>query len=69
MLYFRPDVEDTGSLGLLWYDDDEGENEEEQQSVQPATSSRQKREDLQDPDYHIPSRLQILVLSRDHALL
>ncbi|XP_039996637.1 zinc finger protein 37-like isoform X3 [Xiphias gladius] len=52
----RKDVEDTGSLGLLWYDDDEGENEEEQQSVQPATSSRQKREDLQDPDYHIPSR-------------
>ncbi|XP_040887551.1 zinc finger protein 846-like isoform X2 [Toxotes jaculatrix] len=51
-----PDVGDTGSLGLLWYDDDEGEGEEEQPSMEPATSSTQKQEDLQDPDYQIPSR-------------
>ena len=65
VLYPRPDVEDTGSLGLLWYADDKGEDKDERLAVQPATSSRQKREDLQDPDYQIPSRLQILELPRD----
>ncbi|KAI3376492.1 hypothetical protein L3Q82_016451 [Scortum barcoo] len=51
--------EDTGSLGLLWYDDDDDDDgdEEQQLSVRPATSSRQKREDLKDPDYQITSRL------------
>ncbi|XP_056224846.1 zinc finger protein 502-like [Seriola aureovittata] len=53
----QPDVEDTGSLGLLWFDDDdEGEDEEERPSMQTAMSCRQKREDLQDPDFQIPSR-------------
>ncbi len=51
--------EDTGSLGLLWYDDDEEGDEEQQLSVRPETSSRQKREDLKDPDYQITSRSQI----------
>lgn len=50
-----PGVEDTESLGLLWYDIDD--DEEEQELVQP-TSSRQKREDLKDPDYKMPSRLE-----------
>ncbi|XP_041820709.1 zinc finger protein 568-like [Chelmon rostratus] len=51
-------VDDTGSLGLLWYDDEEGDggDEEQQLSVQTATSSRQRREDLKDPDYQIKSR-------------
>ncbi|XP_026225000.1 zinc finger and SCAN domain-containing protein 2-like isoform X2 [Anabas testudineus] len=51
-------VEDTGSLGLLWFDDDDDvcEDEEEQPTVRPATGSRQKREDLKDPDYQMPSR-------------
>ncbi|XP_071315959.1 uncharacterized protein [Trachinotus anak] len=53
----RPDVEDTGSLGLLWYDDDDEGEDEEQLPKEPATSCRQKREDLKDPDYQIPSRL------------
>ncbi|XP_038587317.1 zinc finger protein 37-like isoform X3 [Micropterus salmoides] len=50
--------EDSGSLGQLWYDDDEegdGGNEELQLSVQPATSLR--KEDLKDPDFQIESRL------------
>lgn len=51
-----PDVEDTESLGLLWYDDID-DDEEEQELVQP-TSSRQKREDLKDPDYIMPTRLE-----------
>ncbi|XP_044039816.1 zinc finger protein 37-like isoform X2 [Siniperca chuatsi] len=52
-------VEDTGSLGLLWYGDDEegdGGDEDQQLSAGPATSSRQ-RQDLKDPDYQIPPRL------------
>lgn len=53
-----PDSGDSGSLGFLWFNgDDEGEDEEEQLSVQQETSSRQKQEDLRDPDYQIPSRL------------
>lgn len=62
MLHLYLVVEDTGSLGLLWFDDDEDdddvvcEDEEEQPTVRPATSYRQKREDLKDPDYQIPSR-------------
>nr|XP_046236019.1 zinc finger and SCAN domain-containing protein 2-like isoform X2 [Scatophagus argus] len=52
-------VQDTGSLGLLWYDDEEsdGADEEQQLSTQPAMSSKQRREDLKDPDYQIKSRL------------
>lgn len=49
-----PGVKDTESLALLWYDDID---EEEQELMQP-TSSRQKREDLKDPDYKMPSRLE-----------
>ncbi|XP_018545307.1 zinc finger protein 317 [Lates calcarifer] len=53
----QPDSGDSGSLGFLWFNgDDEGEDEEEQLSVQQETSSRQKQEDLRDPDYQIPSR-------------
>ncbi|XP_074480698.1 uncharacterized protein LOC141761266 [Sebastes fasciatus] len=53
-------VEDTGSLGLLWFDDEEedddgGGGDEEQQLS--AMSSRQRREDLKDPDYQITPRL------------
>ena len=49
---------DTESLGLFWYEGDyDDEDEVEQLLVQPTTSSRQKREDLKDPDYEIPSRL------------
>nr|XP_024656708.1 zinc finger protein 329 isoform X1 [Maylandia zebra] len=48
-------VKDTESLALLWYDDID-DDEEEQELVQP-TSSRQKREDLKDPDYKMPSRV------------
>ncbi|KAM7376840.1 hypothetical protein PAMA_013552 [Pampus argenteus] len=52
----KPGVqEDTGSLGLTWYED-EDEDEEEQLSVRPASSSRWRRADLKDPDYQIPSR-------------
>lgn len=51
-----PGVKDTESLALLWYDDID-DDEEEQELVQP-TSSRQKREDLKDPDYKMPSRLE-----------
>lgn len=65
-------MEDTGSLGLdLWFDDDDDdvcEDEEAQSTVQPATSSRQKREDLKDPDYQIPSRLKISLLHRKFGL-
>ncbi|XP_051260074.1 zinc finger protein 37 isoform X2 [Dicentrarchus labrax] len=55
----QSDVEDTGSLGLLWFDDDEEDDgdEEQQLSARPATSSRQGREDLKDPDFQITSRL------------
>lgn len=53
-LLMYPGVEDTESLGLLWYDDID---EEEQELMQP-TSSQQKREDLKDPDYKMPSRLE-----------
>ncbi|KAK2899478.1 uncharacterized protein [Channa argus] len=52
-------VEDTGSLGLLWFDDDDVDEDaakQQQPSLQPATSSRKKRDDLKDPDYQIPSR-------------
>lgn len=53
----------------MWFDDeDEGEDEEEQQSVQPASSSRQRREDLKDPDYQIPSRLQITARTSDDSM-
>ncbi|XP_049424186.1 zinc finger protein 37-like isoform X2 [Epinephelus fuscoguttatus] len=56
----RSAVEDTGSLGLLWFgeeedgDGDDGVDEEQQLS---AASSRQRREDLKDPDYQITSRV------------
>ncbi|XP_076580929.1 uncharacterized protein LOC143316954 isoform X2 [Chaetodon auriga] len=51
-------VEDTGSLGLLWYDDEEGDggDEEQQLSARLATSSKLRRENLKDPDYQIKSR-------------
>ncbi|XP_026177814.1 zinc finger protein 250-like isoform X2 [Mastacembelus armatus] len=56
-------VEDTGSLGLLWFDDDDdGDDgdqdgdEDELSLVQPEISSRKEQEDLKDPDYQIPSR-------------
>uniref|UniRef100_A0A3Q3QC85 C2H2-type domain-containing protein n=2 Tax=Monopterus albus TaxID=43700 RepID=A0A3Q3QC85_MONAL len=45
-------AQDAGSQGVLWVDNDE----EEQLSVQPEMSSREKREDLKDPDYQMPSR-------------
>ncbi|XP_069375077.1 uncharacterized protein [Paralichthys olivaceus] len=54
----QPDVEDSGSLGLLWYDgddDDDDGGEDEEEHMKPTTSSRKKQEDVQDPDYQIPS--------------
>ncbi|XP_035506438.2 zinc finger protein 432 isoform X1 [Scophthalmus maximus] len=60
----QPDVDDAGSLDLLWYDEDDykdfvgddDEDEDERLPVRPGTSSRKKRADLRDPDYQIPSR-------------
>ncbi|KAM9426146.1 uncharacterized protein KZ484_016693 isoform 2-T2 [Pholidichthys leucotaenia] len=52
-------MEDTGNLGLLWYNEDvvvDEEEEEEQHLVQPSTSSGQRRADLKDPDYQMRSR-------------
>ncbi|XP_047441796.1 zinc finger protein 37-like isoform X2 [Mugil cephalus] len=53
------DEEDSGSMGVLWYDDNEDEvdDEEEEQRMQLLASSRQKQEDLKDPDFEMPSRL------------
>uniref|UniRef100_UPI0037E915FF zinc finger protein 37-like n=1 Tax=Semicossyphus pulcher TaxID=241346 RepID=UPI0037E915FF len=50
-------VEDTGSLGL-WFDEDDGGDEEQQLSLHSmTTSSRQRREDLKDPDFQISPRV------------
>lgn len=60
MLHLCLVVEDTGSLGLLWFDDDVVcKDEEEEPTARPATSSRQKQEDLKDPDYQVPERLKM----------
>lgn len=47
---FGPGVGDTGSLALMWYNDD-GEQQ------QPATSPT--RDHLKDPEYQTKSRSQI----------
>ncbi|XP_029382746.1 zinc finger protein 502-like [Echeneis naucrates] len=55
-------VEDAGGLDPQWYQDEyeeeDGEKKEEQSSRQPESSSRQKRADLEDPDYQISPRVQ-----------
>ncbi|XP_047242789.1 zinc finger protein 250-like isoform X3 [Girardinichthys multiradiatus] len=48
-------VEDSGSLDFPWYDDND---EELPPVVQLTPRSRRKREDLKDPDYEIPPRVQ-----------
>ncbi|KAM4714019.1 uncharacterized protein FYW61_019127 isoform 2-T2 [Anableps anableps] len=51
-------VRDSGSLDFLWYGDNEDDHDEEiQPVVQLTPRSRQKREDLTDPDYEISPRV------------
>lgn len=50
---FCPGVSDTSSPDFLRYNDDD-DHEEEKPAVVPLTL---KREELKDPDYEIPTRL------------
>ncbi|XP_041842091.1 zinc finger protein 777-like [Melanotaenia boesemani] len=58
----QKDVAASGNLDFVWYEDDDedvvdADEEVEQLVVQPKMSSREKRDDLKDPDYEISSRV------------
>ncbi|XP_030287005.1 zinc finger and SCAN domain-containing protein 2-like [Sparus aurata] len=51
-------VDDSGGLGLLWYDEyDDEEADGGDEGQRPETSFRRRQEDLKDPDYQIKPRL------------
>lgn len=61
-------LEDGGRLSFLWYNDDDadddGNKEEDEEKPlldQTSGSSRQRKEELKDPDYKVPQRLLIPV--------
>lgn len=50
-------MDDSGGLGLLWYDEyDDEEADGGDEGQRPETSFRRRQEDLKDPDYQIKPR-------------